>query len=212
MPNWCSNSLCLQHEDPEMIARAKRGFDNGGLLEEFIPVPQDLKETISGSVGDPVEQELLEAKQASNLKKHGYSTWYDFCVNEWGTKWDIGGDSDADVSPDGKVMSVWFDSAWSPPIAAYEKLQDMGFQVNAYYYESGMCYAGIYDECGDSYYDLTGLDSDEIKDQLPVELDETFAISEQMAEYEAETEEELTSWYKDGVEETGLDPHVKPKV
>jgi hypothetical protein len=32
-----------------------------------------------------------------------------------------------------------------------------------------------------------------------------------MAEYEAENEEELTSWYKEGVEETGLIPHEPPK-
>ena len=212
MPNWCSNSLCLQHEDPKMIARAAKGFNEGGLLNEFIPVPEELNETISGSVGDPVEQELLEAKQIANKKKYGYANWYDFCVGEWGTKWDVGSEgADADVSPDGKVMSVYFDSAWSPPIAAYEKLQEMGFQVNAYYYEGGMCYAGIYDEHGDEYYDLSGMDSAEVRDSIPSCLDDTFGISEQMAEYEAENEEELTHWYKEGVEETGLEPHKKVK-
>lgn len=211
MPNWCSNTLCLQHEDPEMIARAKRGFDNGSLFEEFIPVPQDLKETISGSVSDTDEQAALVAKTKSNIEKHGYGNWYDFCVNEWGTKWDVGGNTDVDISPDGLVMSVCFESAWSPPVAAYEKLQDMGFRVTAYYYEPGMCFAGIYDECGDGYYDLSGMDSAEVRDQLPQDLDLAFAISEQMEEYEKENEEELTSWYKDGVEETGLIPHTVEK-
>lgn len=212
MPNWCSNSLCLQHEDPKMIDRAVKAYNEGRLLDEFVPVPEELQETISGSVGDPVEQELLEARRASNKKKYGYADWYDFCCGEWGTKWDVGSEgADADTSPDGKVMSVYFDSAWAPPIAAYEKLQDLGFQVNAYYYESGMAYAGMYDECGDSYYDLSGMDSAEVRDALPVDLDETFGISEMMAEYEAENEEELTHWYKDGVEATGLEPHKKSK-
>ena len=38
-------------------------------------------------------------------------------------------------------------------------------------------------------------------------LDAEFAISEQMEEWERENEEELTLWYKDGVEATGLEPH-----
>jgi hypothetical protein len=33
------------------------------------------------------------------------------------------------------------------------------------------------------------------------ELDDMFGISESMAEYEAENEEELTEWLKDGVEQ-----------
>jgi hypothetical protein len=28
-----------------------------------------------------------------------------------------------------------------------------------------------------------------------------------MAEYEAENEDEVTAWYKEGVESTGLEPH-----
>ena len=30
-------------------------------------------------------------------------------------------------------------------------------------------------------------------------------------QWEKENEEELTTWYKDGVEETGLEPHKKPE-
>lgn len=203
MPNWCSNSLCLQHEDPNMIARAVKAFDEGRLLEEFIPVPAELSEATS-----PNREESAKALK----EKYGYADWYDFCVNEWGTKWDVGSEgSDADTSPDGKVMSVYFDSAWSPPIAAYEKLQDLGFQVNAYYYESGMSYAGIYDECGDSYYDLSGMDSAEVRDAIPIDLDEAFCISEQMEEYEREQLDEVSTWYMDGVEATGLTPHQPKK-
>jgi hypothetical protein len=32
-----------------------------------------------------------------------------------------------------------------------------------------------------------------------------------MAEYEAENEDEVTTWYKEGVEETGLTPHAVTK-
>lgn len=195
MPNWCSNSLCLQHEDPNMIARAVKAFDEGRLLEEFIPVPAELSEATS-----PNREESAKALK----EKYGYADWYDFCVNEWGTKWDVGSEgSDADTSPDGKVMSVYFDSAWSPPIAAYEQFEQMGFKVFAKYYESGCCFAGIYDDCGDEYYDLSGLSADEIAEQIPEDLDLEFNISEMMRELE--DPEPLTEWYKQGVEDRGLD-------
>lgn len=206
MPNWCSNTLCLQHEDPEMIKRAAKAFEEGRLLDEFIPIPQELHETTSLN---------RDANQSEYMReKYGASDWYDFAVNNWGTKWDVGGDGyTANISNNGHVMSVSFDSAWSPPIAAYEKFEELGFCVTGMYYESGMCYAGMYDECGDEYYDLSNMDSAEVRDSIPAELDNVFCISETMEEYEREEQDEVTTWYKDGVEETGLKPHeVDPKV
>ena len=44
MPNWCANTLELKHADPEMIKRAKDAFEAGRLLDEFIPIPLELKE------------------------------------------------------------------------------------------------------------------------------------------------------------------------
>ena len=199
MPNWCNNNLTLQHEDPAMIKRAADALDRGEFLQEFIPVPEQLK-IVAGCVGDPVEQAKLEADTKRNREELGYDNWYDFQVNEWGTKWDVGGDSQTDIHPDGKMLHTYFDSAWSPPVAAYEKLTAMGFTVGAMYYEGGMAYAGVWEDGVDDYYDLGGMNSQQVIDELPVELDEAFGISECMAEYEAENQEELTEWLKDGVE------------
>lgn len=199
MPNWCGNTLTLSHDDPEMIVRATKAFEEGRLLEEFIPVPAGLKGTTSPNRDGTAEE--LKAK-------YGYADWYDFCVNEWGTKWDVG-DSQGIQDVDKLDLIVYFDSAWAPPIAAYEKLEDLGFRVYATYYEPGCAFAGIYDECGDNCYNLSEMSSDEVRDELPSELDDAFGISESMAEYEAENEDEVTSWYKEGVEATGLEPHVK---
>ena len=199
MPNWCNNNLTLQHEDPAMIKRAADALERGEFLQEFIPVPEQLK-IVAGCVGDPVEQAKLEADTKRNVEELGYGNWYDFQVNEWGTKWDVGGDSQTDIHPDGKMLHTYFDSAWSPPVAAYEKLTAMGFTVGAMYYEGGMAYAGVWEDGVDDYYDLGGMNSQQVIDELPVELDEAFGISECMAEYEAENQEELTEWLKDGVE------------
>ena len=202
MPNWCNNVLTLTHEDPAMITRAKDALDRGEFLQEFIPVPEQLK-IVAGCVGDPEEQAKLEADTARNREELGYGNWYDFCVGEWGTKWDVGGDGQTDIHPDGKMLHTTFDSAWSPPVNAYDKLVELGFGVNAMYYEGGMGYAGSYDEHGDQEINLEGLSADDIANDHP-ELDECFGISECMREYEAENEEELTAWIKDGAEKKAL--------
>ncbi len=199
MPNWCNNTLTLTHEDPTMILRAKEALDRGEFLNEFIPVPEDLKIT-SGFLGNGPEQEELERKTAENVEKYGYGNWYDYCCGEWGTKWDVGGDGQSDIHPDGKMLHTYFDSAWSPPVNAYEKLEALGFGVNAMYYEGGMCYAGAYGDGNDEEINLEGMSADDIEQHYP-EIDEAFGIAESIREYEAENEEELTAWIKDGIEE-----------
>ena len=188
MPNWCNNSVELYHEDPAMIERARKAFNDGRLLDEFIPVPKELH-IVAGSVGDPDEQKKLEEDTARNLAVHGYGNWYDFCVNEWGTKWDIGADGNPAQDIPGGLM-LGFDSAWAPPCGAYEKLTEQGFRIRAMYYEGGMAFAGIWEDGNDDYYEYGGMDSKEIAETLPVELDEAFGISESAAEWEAENAED----------------------
>ena len=187
MPNWCNNSVVLKHSDPVMIERARKAFNGEGLLQEFIPVPQSLRDTVAGSMGED-QREAHEAQQKANIEKHGYANWYDFCVNEWGTKWEIGADGNPAQDIPGGLM-LGFESAWSPPIAAYEKLLDMGFEIEAMYFEPGMAFAGIWDNGRDDYYDYSGLDSAGIAEALPAELDEAFGISESAAEWEEDNQE-----------------------
>lgn len=187
MPNWCNNSVEIYHDDSAMIERVRAAFNGEGLLQEFIPVPDDLRNTVSGFMGED-QREAHEAQQKANLDKYGYNDWYSFCVNEWGTKWDIGADGNPAQDIPGGLM-LGFDSAWSPPIAAYEKLTAMGFRIRAMYYEGGMCFAGVWEDGNDDYYEYGSMSSDEIAAELPPELDEAFCISEQVAEWEEENQE-----------------------
>jgi hypothetical protein len=174
-----------------MIERARVAFKEGRLLNEFVPVPEDLH-IVAGRVGDDdnPEQIALEAKEQANREKYGYATWYDFCVTEWGTKWDVGGDdcNECQDIPNGLIMC--FDSAWAPPVNAYEKMLDLGFSIRASYYEPGMAFCGIWEDGSDDYYEIGGMTSDQVRDELPEHLDEAYGISECMAEYEAENAEE----------------------
>ena len=202
MPNWCNNTLELAHKDPAMLIRARDAFNRQELLSEFIPVPKDLH-IVAGCVGDPDEQAKLEADTARNLEVHGYGNWYDYQVNEWGTKWDVGAEGyEVEIENGGLTMS--FDSAWSPPLEAYAKLEALGFEVRAYYYESGMCFAGVYEDGNDDFYDISQCrNGDEVEDLLPTVLDEMFCISEGIREFQEENEEdeELYTWTKEGAEQ-----------
>ena len=128
MPNWCRNQITLSHDDVAQIDRVKNHASN--FLQEFIPCPK----------------ELLEGEG-----------WYDWRVNNWGTKWEV----DLKIiheSVDGKSIVAEFDSAWSPPLEAYQKLEKMGFEIDAMYSEPSMCFAGRYKEGVEDFYSTVDFD------------------------------------------------------
>jgi hypothetical protein len=191
MPNWCNNYLELEHEDPAMIERAKTAFADAKLLAEFVPVPESLHIT-AGRVGSDEEPEqiALVEQEAANIAVHGYSNWYDYCVNEWGTKWDVGGEGDQATVESPNAIKMNFDSAWAPPIAAMEKFQDLGFKVKLIYWESGMCYCGLFDENGDDYLDYSDMSAAEVAESINPEVDECMCIVENLEEWEEDNKEE----------------------
>jgi hypothetical protein len=175
MPNWCNNNIELAHKDPAMLERAKAAFVDGRLLDEFIPLPAELKDTTSPS----------ETNEAL-VEKYGASDWYSWCVNNWGTKWDI---SPYGCEIENGQLVGSFDSPWGPPLEAYAKLEELGFEVRAYYHECGMGFAGVY-EGFDEFYDYSGMSADEAEEYLPEALDEMYGITESMREWEEENEDE----------------------
>jgi len=172
-----------------MIERAKTAFAEGKLLNEFCPVPASLH-IVAGMVGDPDEQKKLEEDTARNIATHGYGNWYDYCVNEWGTKWDVGGDGDQATVESPNSIKMNFDSAWAPPTAAMDKFMDLGFKVKLIYWESGMCFCGLYDENGDDYYEYSDMTADELAEVINPEIDECMCIVENIREWEEENADE----------------------
>ena len=184
MPNWCSNGITLRHADPAMIDRV---MNSKGLLMEFLPTPQELTDTVAGWMGED-KQAAHEAQQASNIEKYGFKDWYDWNVANWGTKWDFELDSKDQV--DANTVTASFDSAWAPPTAAYEKLMELGFEIEAMYYEPGMQFVGKWDNGVDDYFEYGGETSETVRESIGAELDDYFGISDELAQYEAENAEE----------------------
>ena len=183
MPNWCNNSVTLRHKDPAMIERAHKALAAGEFLQEFIPCPQELRDTVAGFLGEDKRAEH-EAQQARNAEKYGHANWYDWQIANWGTKWDVGGDDGLIQKLDPNTLQASFDSAWSPPINAYEALMEMGFEIKAYYDEPGMAYCGLWEDGVDDYREYSGETSATVREAVGEELDDFFCLSENMAEWE----------------------------
>lgn len=192
MPNWCSNTVEIYHPDHAKLKALMEAFKEGKFCNHIIPVPESLH-IVAGRVGDDNDpkQIALESQEKANIEQHGYATWYDFCVARWGTKWDITDEcGSAELADGANDVTITFESAWSPPTGVYEAMVEQGYSVRAYYYEPGMAYCGIWWDGDDNYFEYGDLTSEQVKEELPEELDEMFGISESMAEWEAENQEE----------------------
>lgn len=189
MPNWCNNSITLRHKDSAMVQRAQEALAAGRLLQEFIPCPQDLIDTVSGFMGED-KRAAHEAQMDRNVALYGYKDWYDWNVANWGTKWDVGGDDGLTQRLDPNTLQASFDSAWAPPTQAYEKLCAMGFEIEAYYDECGMAFCGKWsgneDDFNDDYYEYGSETAETIREAVGEELDDFWGLSDRMAEWESE--------------------------
>ena len=167
MPNWCMNTVTLLHTDPVLVQRVKDSFSRGELCQEFVPIPEEEKEN-----------------------------WYNWCIENWGTKWDVGSNSNIGGDMDDRDGGVFlnFDSAWTPPTAFYEKMEELGFSIEAYYYEPGCGFCGRWSSAdGDDYYEFDDeVNAEWVRENIPVDIDTTFGISDVMEEDEQyENEEDL---------------------
>lgn len=203
MPNWCSNHITVRGSNQAEIQRLVDAFALSDFCNTVLPCPDELNNPDTGSFGGD-NAEAKDQLRAELIEKYGYSGWYDWCVSNWGTKWDVQCD-DVEIDDDGLGFSGGFDSAWSPPIGVMEALVEQGFEVTLYYYEPGMGYCGKWEDGVDDCYEYGGENSKTVRQAIGADLDDFFGISESMAEHEEENPlEELTEWIKDGANKIGL--------
>ena len=206
MPNWCSNHITVRGSNQAEIQRLADAFKKGEFCNTVLPIPEELNNPDTGSFGGD-NAEAKDQLRAELIEKYGYSGWYDWCVANWGTKWDVQFDTEIEIDDDGLGFSGCFDSAWSPPIGVMEALVEQGLEATLYYYEPGMGFCGKWENGFDDYREYNDETSETVRAAIGDELDDMFGISESMDEYEAENaeEEELTEWLKDGIEKRELD-------
>ena len=172
MPNWCNNSIKIVG-DVETLSQLKPVIEAGtGLLQAIAPMPAELEGTTAPSDSP---------------------NWYDWCLANWGTKWDPEVHLEFTDNGDGTaIIEGWFDTAWGPPIEAMNTLSqdwDSCF-IEMMYEEGGMCFVGCWDSEGaDDHYEYDDFTSDNIRNNIPGYLVDQFALDERLAEYEQDEEE-----------------------
>jgi len=159
MPNHTDNRVILSHDDSQQI---------------------DMIYNIMNTEDTPLCQTLIPMDEALlDNDAHADDGWYTWRLQNWGTKWDVYETHCTRMYAN--TLALNFYTAWSPPIPVYDKLVDMGFQVNARYLDEGWMYIGEYIDGEDWCTD----DVESVAEHYP-ELDEEFGISERIAEYEEE--------------------------
>lgn len=157
MPNWCYNSATITgpKEDLDKFVQAitvtnPADGDEYDLTLPF-PTPQELQDTTSsyftiepnenwakmlaeGKMSQEWYDQLVRnnaegyAKQQANLAKYGYKDWYDWNIDNWGTKWaprveDF--DYSDGVDGYGARIEMRYDTAWSPPSKLIQALSGL---------------------------------------------------------------------------------------
>ena len=105
---------------------------------------------------------------------------YGNAVEAWGTKWDVNTDGmEFTDNGDGTAeISGFFDSAWSPPVEAFQTLsEDLdSCYLELCYFEPGMCFVGYWDSEGaDDHYTI---DPEEEDMGIPAYLEEEWCVSD----------------------------------
>tara|TARA_R100001129_G_scaffold184494_1_gene169527 strand:- start:1178 stop:1735 length:558 start_codon:yes stop_codon:yes gene_type:complete len=115
MPNWCWNHLTVTGDEKE--------------LQEFVEKSTNAhKET--------------EFSFEGTLPRGDRKDWYNWSIDNWGTKWDACAPNICHNDID--YFAVSFESAWSPPINWINNIMqdfpDLRFELE--YEEPGMCFGG----------------------------------------------------------------------
>jgi len=178
MPNWCSNSVEIKHDDVSKIT----------AIESFL---------IETDATDAKEDDATPGLLGFLIPNPSGDWNYDWSVTNWGTKWDIIVYEWDRL--DENTIYISFDSAWSPPIAAYETLVEQDYDIKANYLEQSMGFVGLYENNDDQIYEFDYEDLSSL-DNIPEDIVKTWGLREMIQE-ELEIDEALTDDQIESIDE-----------
>ena len=201
MPNYVKHVVSITSENDATIKKVKNILtdpEGNFTFQGIIPRPKSLEieastyteEGVAYHRADKEKQaEMLEKWKKhwnddvveriirlgeigiENIEKYGYATWYDWSIDNWGTKWDA---CDTNVFTYDNYIGIEFQTAWSTPYPVFEKLakefpdieievkyadEDLGTNCGIYAFKNGV--ESYRTEMGaDFAQDLWGYDDD----------------------------------------------------
>lgn len=139
--------------------------------------------TISGDI--KTLENIEKAAKENNLLEYlsPIGEWeYNTAINTWGTKWDVS-EVESYIDYDEGELVLNFDSAWSPPIGAYQTGEELhNISVMAYYYEPGMEFVGKYSDGEDQHYNLAFSDKN-WRETIPDDIIDTWNLEDEYTTY-----------------------------
>jgi hypothetical protein len=194
MPNWCSNSLSVRTNDTEESRISLKNF-----LRENHPKTSEKFE----SGGDRESGGDLTFWGSCPRPESEEENWYNWNINNWGTKWDIEAELQTE---DEDQLFYTFDSAWGPPTMWFhtigEKYNLLCFKLE--YEEGGMDFWGI------NEYEM-GLETEDISMSLSEKKFNEF-IENDKDSFIPEIYEELFKGSKDQIKEIALTKSIQDTI
>ncbi len=147
--------VCGSNTDYGMAIILSQKHNDHTALDEVNQYPWAKKLSREELIAHLIENksaDLAMGQQAiDNLKEYGCKTWYDWCCNNWGTKWDLGY-MKMDVLPD--EVLIFSQTAWSPPLIGITSISELYplLHFTVEYAEPGCNFQGVAEiENGDCY-------------------------------------------------------------
>ncbi len=116
MPNWISTKIKFSGDEKQISAvlskiKGDKEIAGGGYpwidFNKLIPMPENI---YKGNLG------------MAEREKYGEDNWYDWSVENWGTKWNASDAVPSSVVPN--EYEYYMDTAWSFPTPIIEKLSE----------------------------------------------------------------------------------------
>ena len=131
MPNWCMNQLEIETVDDkdrqELYRFVRDCFTDEQLdFEKVIPYPE----------GAPSKEDI-------EMSDWYQTTGYDWCCQNWGTKWNATYFQPSFEYDNDSVFTVFY-TAWGPPEGIHEKIKEMlpNCAISWFFQEDGMRISG----------------------------------------------------------------------
>lgn len=157
MPNWCMNTVrvCGPKTHLKKFIKKIESEQSKFDFNQIVPMPEELKDIHKGStiingekfkcwrVVDDKSIGITEKELHCFREKFGAEDWYDWAVQNWGTKWNNADEVSCEQFSDTDI-EYSFDTAWSPPLPVIEEaaklFPKLTFEIN--YEEPGMDFSG----------------------------------------------------------------------